>query len=164
MIQRAQTVYLFFAAIASILMLFFPIFNLAIVDDQGRQTVTGVLNVYGVVGEASASIPLFIIFVLTAMLSILAIFLYKNRRKQLLVCRLNLLFQILVAISFLLVYFFGPNYISTKYTDAGLIGTEVKMTVGLGYYILFLGIPFLLLAIRGIRADEDLLKSLDRLR
>lgn len=164
MLQRIQTIYLLLATICSVLMLFFPIFQIVVVDTTGNQSMSSSFGAYGVHGDTTSAMPLYLIFVFSAMLSIIAIFLYKNRKKQLLICRLNLLFQIVVAISFLLVYFFGLNYISSTYTDLGYLTNNVRITIGLGYYLLFLGIPFLLLAIRGIRADEALLKSLDRLR
>ncbi|MFK8037322.1 MAG: DUF4293 domain-containing protein [Crocinitomicaceae bacterium] len=164
MLQRIQTIYLVLAFICSILLLFLPIYNLSIIDSNTEVLKVGTIGAYGMVGETTQSVPLYLIFVFSAMLSVLAIFLYKNRRKQLLVCRLNLLFQSILAISFLLVSLFGLDYLAGKYKEIGFPISDVKLDYGMGYFVLFMGIPFILLAIRGIRSDEALLKSLDRLR
>ena len=164
MLQRVQTIYLVLAFICAVLLLFFPIFHLSVVDPDGVNMASSEVGAYGLNGDATKLFPLYIVFIAEAMLALTAIFLYKNRRKQLLVCRLNLIFQFLVAISFLLAYFFGFDFIASQYADLGHVSENVEMKIGLGYYLLFIGIPLLLLAIRGIRADEALLKSLDRLR
>ncbi len=164
MIQRVQTIYLLLAFTCSVLLLFLPIYHLSGISANGNDAIVLTLGAYGIQGETSKTMPLYLIFVLSSMLSVLAIFLYKNRGRQLLVCRLNLIFQVLIALSFLLVSFFGLDYISSQYNDLGYVIDKVKLSYGTGYYFLFFGIPFLLLAIRGIRKDEALLKSLDRLR
>lgn len=164
MLQRVQTIYLILAFTCSVLLLFLPIYSLSITSDGGEPINSSTVGAYGIQGETTQAIPLYLIFVSGAMLSILAIFLYKNRKKQLLVCRLNLLFQIFVAISFIFVSFFGFDYIAGKYEELGFLINDLTLDYGVGYFILFLGIPFLILAIRGIRRDEALLKSLDRLR
>lgn len=164
MLQRVQTIYLILAFTCSVLLLFLPIYNLSVIGSNGETIKTTTVGAYGMQGETTQSMPLYLIFILGAMLSVLAVFLYKNRKKQLLVCRLNLLFQIFIALSFMLVSFFGFDYIAGKYEELGFLLSDVSLGYGIGYFVLFLGIPFLILAIRGIRQDEALLKSLDRLR
>ena len=166
MLQRIQTVYLFLAFICSILILFFPIYSLSVTEATSGVEKLMTFGAYGIQGESPKTIPLYLIFVLTGMLSLTAIFLYKNRKKQLLITRLNLLLQMLIAIAFLVVSIFGHDYIAGRLNTDGIDidKIEFQMTYGIAYYLLFLGIPFLLLAIRGIRKDEALLKSLDRLR
>lgn len=163
MIQRIQTVYLILALLCSVLLLFFPIFELSVVSNS-NVLATAEMGAYGVSGDTNNPMMLYLVFMFSALLSLLAIFLYKNRTKQLLVCRLNLIYQFIVAASFLAVYFFGFDLMMTQ-SDLELnADNQAKISIDVGYYLLFLGIPFLLLAIRGIRADEALLKSLDRLR
>lgn len=164
MLQRIQTIYLVLAFICSLLLLFFPIFYIAVIDAEGIVLAASDLGAYGILGDTVQTMPLYLLFVLTAMLSLIAIFLFKNRKKQLLFSRLNLVLQILVAITFLSVYFFGFDFIAKQYSELSHSNSNISITIGLGYYLLFLGIPFILLAIRGIRSDEALLKSLDRLR
>lgn len=131
---------------------------------DGKTVMFSTFGAYGLVGDSAQSSSLYLVFVLFAMLSVLAIFFYKNRRKQLLVCRINLLLQIVVAVSFMAAYYFGFDFIKSQYTDLSSSVGTASINGGAGYYLLFVGIPFILLAIRGIKKDEALLKSLDRLR
>ncbi|MFD1551200.1 DUF4293 domain-containing protein [Putridiphycobacter roseus] len=163
MLQRIQTIYLLLAAACSVSLLFLPIYFVNIANDTD---VSATFGAYGLVSDnlLNTEIPLYLLFILWTMLSIIAIFLYKNRKKQLLVCRINLLLQFLIAIGFLLFSFFGKSLLKEQLIELGHDASEVTFSMGIGYFCLFLGIPFLLLAIRGIRNDEQLLKSLDRLR
>jgi peptidoglycan/LPS O-acetylase OafA/YrhL len=85
-------------------------------------------------------------------LSLIAIFLFKRRDHQLILVRILMLF-ILIFIAASLVYTF---YIISKY-DADR-GNWYKLLVPVFQFLL------VILAIRGIKRDDDLVKSYDRLR
>jgi len=163
MLQRIQTFYLALAFISIALLLVFPVFIISIGND-----VYAEFNAHGfqLIEEAktSNSQPYYILFIIMALFSALGILLYKNRSKQILVVRIGLVIHVLVAVAFLLFSFFGKSKMIDKITQAGIDTEQIHYTNGLGYFLLFIAIPFLLLAIRGIRADDKLVKSLDRLR
>ena len=140
-----------------------PIYFVNITNDV---SVSATFGAYAMQSEnlVNTKIPLYLLFILMTMLSVVAIFLFKNRKKQLLFARINLILQFLVAIGFLLFSFFGKSLLKAQLIELGHEANEVTFSMGIGYFFLFLGIPFLLLAIRGIRNDDKLLKSLDRLR
>jgi len=163
MLQRIQTIYLLIATVISVLLLIMPIYYVNLIGDD---TISGIFGAYGLQSEASENInlPLYLVFILMAMLSIIAIFSFKKRSKQLLFCRLNLLLQILVGLGFLAFSFFGKDMLKDKFVELGYPIDSIEFSFGLGYFLLFMGIPFIILAINGIKRDENLLKSLERLR
>jgi hypothetical protein len=72
-----------------------------------------------------------------------------------------------LAIGFILIAFLGKDYlIEQSIMESETIIPEAVYRIGngLSYYLMFVAVTFMLLAIRGIRADEKLVKSLDRLR
>lgn len=89
-----------------------------------------------------------------AVFSVYAIFLYKNRPRQM---RLTLGMSIL---TFLFAVLFGVlGYFYAKQLP---VGTEVHLAFGSA--IPLVAIPLLLLAYRAIKKDEELVRSSDRLR
>ena len=143
--------------------IFFPIINLDII--YKGITEHAVFDAYGfhVPGSEGGYLPAYIIFTVLALLNLLGILLYKNRKKQLLVVRISFLFHLIIAASFLLFALFGKSMLIDELKNKSE-GMEVSFSYGVGYYLMFISIPFILLAIRGIRADEKLVKSLDRIR
>lgn len=86
-----------------------------------------------------------------ALLALISILLYKNRQNQFVVNRLNIILNL-----FLLGFF-----VYRSLSVSG--GTEVPEK-GIGMLIPVFSIVFLVLANRAIKRDEDLVKSVDRLR
>lgn len=162
MIQRKQTIYLALAFICMALLIFFPIFGIQ--SERFGEIVEGSFGAHGlyVSDGSSSSFPLYVIFIALALLSAAGIFLYKDRKKQLLLCRLNLIFHILIAFAFLAFYYLGKTMVEDALTSKGLTG--VQFSVDIGFFFLVATIPFLILAIRGIKHDENLVQSLDRIR
>ena len=70
----------------------------------------------------------------------------------------------MVAIAFLAFSLFGKTMLFTLLEEKNYPVNDISFEYGIGYFLLFIGIPFLFLAIRGIRHDEELLKSIDRIR
>lgn len=90
-------------------------------------------------------------FYLSAVLALIAILLYKNRKNQFVTNRLNLIVNL-----FLLGFF--------VYRSLNISGGTTVSEKGIGMLIPVFSIVFLVLANRAIRKDEDLVKSVDRLR
>jgi hypothetical protein len=136
MIQRIQTIYLLLSAAVSSGLIF-------------------VLHLW----TNSDDIPVFAkdeylylgLFLGSALLSLISIFSFKNRKFQFVLGRLNII------LNFILLGFFvyqllmppGESNISEK---------------GVGIFIPILSIVLLVLANKAIKKDEDLVKSVDRLR
>jgi hypothetical protein len=90
-------------------------------------------------------------FTAAAVLALVSILLYKKRQNQFVVNRLNMILNL-----FLLGFF--------VYRSLNLSGEILVSEKGIGMLIPIFSIVFLVLANKAIRKDEDLVKSVDRLR
>lgn len=90
-------------------------------------------------------------FFASAILALVAIFLFKKRQNQFVANRLNMILNL-----FLLGFF--------VYRSLNLSGETSVSEKGIGMLIPIFSIVFLVLANKAIRKDEDLVKSVDRLR
>ena len=92
-----------------------------------------------------------VVFYFGAILALIAILMFKNRKNQFVVNRLNLIVNL-----FLLGFF--------VYRSLNISGEITISEKGIGMLIPVFSIVFLVLANRAIKKDEDLVKSVDRLR
>lgn len=94
---------------------------------------------------------------ITAILAVVAIFLYKDRRKQL---KIILLLQTMTIIFMIALYggLFLAGDLETFSAGAAVLSTVLVLFLPLLAYIFFY------LARRGVHRDIDLVKSMDRLR
>lgn len=136
MIQRIQTIYLFLAAIVSGGLIWLAEHA---INGEGNEFVGMDENLY------------FSIFMGSASLSVIAIFLFGNRQLQTIVNRLNLLLNLFI----LGVY---------VYQSLMMSGETAVSEKGIGMFIPILSIVLIVLANKAIRKDEQLVKSADRLR
>ncbi len=154
MLQRKQSIYLFLAFLVNSLVFFMPLSTIVTVDGEIFQLLyNGIISEGGteiLSGNEQDAEHLIFIFSLTSLLSLGTIFLYKNRKLQMRLCRYNimLLIGIYVLISYYLLYLEGVEYFTY---DFALIFP-------------FIAIIFTFLAYRGIKADEDLIRSSERIR
>ena len=154
MIQRIQTIWFFLASVA-----FFALFLFAYVhySDNGMAKalkVTGAYeNVNGQVVQTEPFLGLTIVTVLIAIIPLVAIFLFKERKKQ-----IALAYITIVAI---LGYFFWMYKITREVIGDFQLQPE---NYGIGIFLPSIAILFLIFAIKGIRKDENLIRSTDRLR
>ncbi len=137
MLQRIQTVYLLIAAICSAGLCFILPYGLGQND----------LPLY-----AKDSFLVLGLFFGSAALSLLTIFLYKNRQLQFVLGRLNIILNFITLGVF--VY-----WILTASGEA-----SVALEKGVGRLIPVFSIVFIVLANKAIKRDEQLVKSVDRLR
>lgn len=136
MLQRIQTIYLFIATLISGVLIFFVAL---------WRTETGDA-VY--VEEVLLALALFLG---SAFISLLTIFLFNNRKLQFVLGRVNILLNF-----FLLGVF--------VYWTLNVPGEMQISEKGIGMFLPVLSIVFLVLANKAIKKDEDLVKSVDRLR
>ncbi len=136
MIQRIQTVYLFLAAVCSAGLIF--VFHLW---TNAAETPVFAKDDYLYLG----------LFLGSALLSLISIFSYKNRKTQFVLGRLNII------LNFILLGLFVVQSLN-------LSGEADVSEKGIGILLPILSIVFLVLANKAIKKDEDLVKSVDRLR
>jgi hypothetical protein len=157
MIQRKQTLYLFFAGLIPVILLFIPFGHLATDVAYYEYTAFAVREatpdhtfILRTVGNA-------LLLIATSVLSFITIFLYKNRKLQIKLISLNMV-VILVAICAIMYIY--PRLIFTH--NINLNGA----TVNFNYAILisFVSAVGLFLAKKAVAKDEALIKSADRLR
>jgi succinate-acetate transporter protein len=101
---------------------------------------------------AKDDLTYFGLFIASAILALITIFLFKNRKLQFVLNRLNILLNLILLGIFV-------------YRILNLSGgTEIVSEKGIGVILPIISIVLLVLANRAIKKDEDLVKSVDRLR
>ncbi len=157
MLQRKQSIFLFLAAVCGALTFLFPVDTFVQGDRTFLFRTTGFFMADGTaVVDAVAKIPFGILLGFLSALLLVIIFLFKDRPRQLKFTRaVNLL--IIAVVVFL---FITDNSIRAYLEQGG----PVQNTYGIAAGLPLLMIVFILLAERGIRQDEALVKSMDRLR
>jgi hypothetical protein len=158
MIQRIQSIYLLLAATAALLTFFLPFAHfLSDGVKLSEYALFGFFNVQSDVTESAGpyGFPAWIFSLLVVVIPLIALFLYKNRPLQLRIARLGFLLNL----GFLVYLFFAVDSIYREN-----YGEEVEVLYHAGFYMPVIAIAFLFLAVRGIKKDEALVKSLDRIR
>lgn len=136
MLQRIQTIYLLCAAgISAGLIHVFELW----VTEAGKKIFVVDLDY------------VFFAFLTSALFSVVTIFRYKNRKSQFMLGRLNII------LNFFLLGFF-------VYQSLNISGETAVSEKGIGMLLPIVSIVFLALANKAIKKDEDLVKSVDRLR
>lgn len=151
MIQRIQTVFLAIAAI----LLMLPVFlnwTLASTDSYQLNAVSIIETTDGVAQKAMSSFPIAGAMMLSLFLTVYAIMQYKNRKFQIKLVQGALLVQLVVGG----VVFFYADKMSELATE----GVSYSPTLA----ILLVNVVLFVLAIRGIKKDDALVRSADRLR
>ena len=136
MLQRIQTIYMIISAtLLGALYVWFP----NIVSEEGL-----------VVVRNDEPIMLGLIFG-AILVTFISIFSYKKRKSQFVINRLNIILNF-----FLLGVF--------VYRSLTLSGETLVSEKGIGVFLPIISIVFLVMANKAIKKDEDLVKSVDRLR
>ncbi len=145
MIQRIQSIFLILAAAS-----FFALFYMPFASSD--QVAAGVLNdqIYSVEDH----ILLGALCILGGLLSLVAIFLYKNRPLQLRLGYFVMVFAVLIIITAVMVFL----------NESQGIDSKVNISEGFGIGMPILTIILVALANRFIKKDQNLIKSMDRLR
>jgi len=143
MIQRIQTIYLLIASLVSGGLIF--VFDLW----KNLKERVFTLDLFQHDSTLLKSIP--IAFIISAILSIAAIFLFKKRQLQFVIGR------IIIIINFFILGLL-------IYLSLNLPGETLVSEKGIGMFLPILAILLVVLANKAIKKDEDLVKSVDRLR
>ncbi|HEX7756328.1 MAG TPA: DUF4293 domain-containing protein [Niabella sp.] len=140
MIQRKQTLWLLLALICAVLTFKFPFYNGTVIN--------GTEGVSGAEITATDNIWLLLLTSAIALISMAAIFLYKNRKVQL---RLTFI-GLLASVGLIALYI---SYIK-NFQPGGRISLSALLTLGIVVGFFF--------ALKGIRRDQKLIRDLNRLR
>ena len=154
MIQRIQTVYLLIAEILIGALFFVPFAEIA-----GKEGSIYRFDIKGIYLEGVqkseiiySSLPLVLLWAVSLILILITIFLYKNRILQMRISTINIF--ILLGLGGLIFYY--------VWSGAKLLMGVYSLTI----YLVFPVIAAILiyLAIRAISKDEELVRSIDRIR
>ena len=144
MIQRIQTVYLLIAALISGGLIFTASLW---VNSTGTKVFVDDL-----ISNSSVLIKTILFsFIASSLLSIITIFLFKNRQLQFVLGRVNVLINF---------YLLGVLI----YVSLMMPGEPVVSEKGIGMFFPIIVVLLLVMANKAIKKDEDLVKSVDRLR
>ncbi len=137
MIQRIQTIYLILAfVVTGILPFLFPLWTM----NGGKDYFFMLNQIYVILLGLSTS------------LSVLTIVSYKKRQNQFVMGRLNMILNLILLGLFV-------------YRSLNISGETVLVSEkGIGMFLPIVAIVLLVLANKAIKKDEDLVKSVDRLR
>jgi len=136
MIQRIQTVYILLVALFGIALYnWFP----SLKNELGEELFVRTEPIF------------FGLIFFSIALSVIAIMIYKNRKLQFVINRFNILANLILLGVFV-------------YRSLSVPGEALVSEKGIGMYLPVISIVFLVLANRAIQRDENLVKSVDRLR
>lgn len=150
MLQRIQTVYLLLASICMVVSL---LTHLAVFTVGGEIVNFEAMGFYQNEEIIFSTWGLFIIGNISAVMSVLIVFIYKKRMLQIRLAGMNL---------FIIIGYYGliAFYILKRNPEVG----SIFQSVGIGMVTPFIAIVLTYLAIRKIGADEALIRSLNRIR
>ncbi|RZM26510.1 MAG: DUF4293 family protein [Pedobacter sp.] len=155
MIQRVQSIWLLLAVITLICLAFLPLLTKDVNDVKYGVYTSGIHTEINTAEVSQYSvrfaIPTTTINIAAAILCFTAIFFFKNRRLQK---------WIIVSANFTIILLAILCFYSARELPGGSSGTSLTV----GTFLPLVALVFCLLAIRGIRKDEQLLRSADRLR
>ena len=145
MIQRKQSVYLFLAALLNAGVFIFDLY-------QYHTQVSGI-DTLGKV-RVNDNFAALLIATLITLLPLITIFLFNTRKRQI---SLSLV-SVLGVFSFIALLLWRVNGVSK------MIPPPTNGSYWIGSVLPVISLVFLIMAIMGIRSDEKLVKSVDRLR
>jgi uncharacterized membrane protein len=146
MIQRIQTIWFLLAALSCGLLFYVDLFYV-------QQVGATASNAIGILDGTAFLFVLSALAILMTLLPLWAIFQFKNRKQQISLSW----FSILLSIVFLVLAVWHV----TAY--GGKVNVE-KTSFGIGCFLPLLSLIFTFLAMRGVKNDEKLVRSMDRLR
>lgn len=164
MIQRIQSLYLVAVILICVSLFFLPISSRIIPANPAGGVAEGVSFKMDLTGiskyggnrpvAVSSNYVLLALNVALGLLAMAIIFMYSKRVLQMKLTR----FGVILASAFIAVDFYFSDAMGKEYGD------QFKTMYLIGSYLYVLQIVFLLLALRAIKKDQDLVQSADRIR
>ena len=161
MIQRVQSIFLLVAAIIPIVLIFLP---LGYVDTDLARYVYNSISLKEMVPDGASVLRLYYVafcLFLTAGLSGVAIFMFKNRVKQMQVVSITM---IVFLITLLLMLWVCPDIVFKKFFNARMESFMITFNTVPLLILICVEAVCLFMANRFIKKDEALVRSADRLR
>lgn len=143
MIQRIQTVYLLLCVLALVICLYLPIASIS-----GSALMYNLATISAQHTTLTANYELFILLAFAVICDLVAIFTFKRRRMQMKLCVLANIFSI-------------AWYVVTAIE---LFRIEGKVSLHFAFILPLVAIILQILARKGIKHDDDLVRSADRIR
>lgn len=148
MIQRKQTIFLALVLFITGALFFLPVYNITILQDGQSLIAFRKLQHLKILSLSLGAICL---------MALIAIFMYKNRKRQLLVVNTGLLFSLtLFVLCISLPKIFSSAYLITQ--------NKAVPEYGMGVYLMAIIPALFFFAGRSIKKDEELVRAADRLR
>lgn len=161
MIQRRQTIFMLLTAIIGALLFFTPLVSFD-AESNMRFAVLGMQNpIDALTLSKSYTWPLIALTVLMTVLPIYTILIYKKRKLQVKLCHLNMLLNIAFICMIFLYY---TNDIQKVIVSVDGCFGQLDVAYLYGMLLPLVNLVLEILAVRGIKKDIELLKSVDRLR
>ena len=155
MLQRIQSIYLLLASLALLALFIFPFVHDVYVN--GKPVTVMVTGIYQNVNGQQTHTDFFTAVTaatgIVALLPLVIIFLYKNRKQQIALCYSTML--VIIGYSY---------WVSQTVKNAVQDASLAMSNYGIGIILLSASILFVVLAQKAIQRDEKLVKSADRLR
>ena len=155
MIQRIQSVYLFLTTLLSLLFLRGSFLSFA--DKSGSVIKFTLTGIYKITGEQSSELiktvlPISFIIILIPVICLVTIFLFKKRKIQ----KLLAIILIILVTGFIIALVFYSWFVISEYKTGIVPGIRMAIPA--------LMLVSSVLTYRGIKKDDNLIKSYDRLR
>lgn len=180
MIQRIQTLWLILAAFCMVLCLLFPVAKyhadmtttgqqleaeLDLIAKDNPEMMNQMVNMEPVVNYSQKmsgfkTWPLIAMVAVCGVMALCAMFMYKNRMRQLLL--VSIVFIINVVYVFLVFFWAVDSYADTFQQAMGVKESVISWQAGA--YMPLASLIFFVLAQRGIKKDEAKVRAADRLR
>ncbi len=159
MLQRIQTIYILILTVLLFIAPFFSFTQFNLEEGNILFLATGMKGDITILD--SFVFPKYVItgYLVSVSFSILMLVNYKKRSRQM---RYGKLLYLIISIT--LCYMLIESYNLKNLIDSLENVVFVGQTYHIGFFLLVSSFPFLFLANRSIKKDEDLVKSLDRLR
>jgi len=154
MIQRKQTVFLLLGIIVAVICLCMPV-GFFTAQGMAPESVMTNLGITATVGDTTTLTvtPLILLLPLSIVVALVTIFLYKNRRQQMRLCIFNV---------FIILLWYGCCAYYAFYAKDGVEGSVFRPAFAV--CLPLVSLIFYVLAYRGVKADERLVRSMDRIR
>ena len=156
MIQRIQTLYLFLASVAAVLIFFFPLAEFSAPGFACVLKVTGIK--YLADSNHPISVNIILLFILLtgiSVLSLISVFLFKNRMQQLKIVKIDMILSIIFVI---LIFIYSEKLIASNIPDINPVSYQA------GSYLSLVVVVLLILAARRILHDDKKVRAADRIR
>ena len=155
MLQRIQSIYLLLASLVIFALFLFPLVHNVYVN--GIPSIIKVTGIFQDVNGIQAHIETFVTLIaataVVAILPLILIFLYKNRKQQTLLCYVYIFLM------------FGYSFWIAQSVKTVTGGAQLNTNnFGIGALLSSINIVLIILAAKAIQRDEKLVKSADRLR